>query len=137
MDCSMQTAKRDRLSIFAGDGSTATRCKTVCVTLGERGCAILNQGTYCESPGYKVQVADSVGAGDAFAAALLHGLDAAMGHAPPWLLRQCRRRTGREPARSDARLEHQRVLADAGRKVRQISKRGQPWPAAPPEYHVS
>ncbi len=50
-------------------------CKTVCVTLGERGCAILNQGTYWESPGYKVQVADSVGAGDAFAAALLHGLD--------------------------------------------------------------
>ncbi len=50
-------------------------CKTVCVTLGERGCAILNQGTYCESPGYKVQVADSVGAGDAFAAALLHGLE--------------------------------------------------------------
>jgi fructokinase len=41
-------------------------CKTVCVTLGERGCAILNQGTYSESPG---------GAGDAFAAALLHGLE--------------------------------------------------------------
>jgi fructokinase len=50
-------------------------CTTVCITLGERGCAILNQGTYCESPGCKVQVADSVGAGDAFAAALLHGLD--------------------------------------------------------------
>ena len=45
------------------------------MTLGERGCAILNQGTYGESPGYKVQVADSVGAGDAFAAALLHGLE--------------------------------------------------------------
>lgn len=55
----------------------ATRygCETICVTLGERGCAILNQGTYGESPGCKVQVDDSVGAGDAFAAALLHGLD--------------------------------------------------------------
>jgi fructokinase len=50
-------------------------CKTVCVTLGERGCAILDQGIYSESPGYKVEVADSVGAGDAFAAALLHGLE--------------------------------------------------------------
>lgn len=44
------------------------------MTLGERGCAILNRGAYCESPGYRVQVADSVGAGDAFAAALFHGL---------------------------------------------------------------
>jgi len=50
-------------------------CKTICVTLGERGCAILNRGTYSEIPGYRVEVADSVGAGDAFAAALLHGLE--------------------------------------------------------------
>lgn len=50
-------------------------CETICVTLGERGCAILNRGEYSESPGYRVQVADAVGAGDAFAAALLHGLD--------------------------------------------------------------
>ena len=50
-------------------------CDLVCVTLGERGCAILNRGKYSESPGYRVQVADSVGAGDAFAAALLHGLE--------------------------------------------------------------
>jgi fructokinase len=50
-------------------------CDIVCVTLGERGCAILNRDTYTESPGYKVQVADSVGAGDAFAAGLLHGLE--------------------------------------------------------------
>jgi fructokinase len=50
-------------------------CDVVCVTLGERGCAILSQGNYRESPGYRVQVADSVGAGDAFAAALLHGLE--------------------------------------------------------------
>jgi fructokinase len=50
-------------------------CENICMTLGERGCAILSRGNYRESPGYKVQVADSVGAGDAFAAALLHGLD--------------------------------------------------------------
>lgn len=50
-------------------------CATVCVTLGERGCAILSHGVYAEIPGYPVEVADSVGAGDAFAAALLHGLE--------------------------------------------------------------
>jgi fructokinase len=50
-------------------------CETVCVTCGERGCAILNGGAYSECKGYKVEVADSVGAGDAFAAAFLHGLE--------------------------------------------------------------
>ncbi len=49
-------------------------CATVCVTLGERGCATDNCGSYVEVPGYKVTVADTVGAGDAFAAAFLHGL---------------------------------------------------------------
>jgi fructokinase len=51
-------------------------CRTVCVTLGERGCAIFHDGSYAEYPGIKVDVADTVGAGDAFAAALVHGLDA-------------------------------------------------------------
>jgi fructokinase len=31
-------------------------------------------GSYVEARGYKVQVADTVGAGDAFAAAFVHGL---------------------------------------------------------------
>ncbi len=50
-------------------------CKTICVTLGERGCCIYRDGSYTEVPGCKVEVADTVGAGDAFAAALLHGID--------------------------------------------------------------
>jgi fructokinase len=48
----------------------------VCVTMGSRGCAILANGNYTENAGYRVEVADTVGAGDAFAAALLHGLAA-------------------------------------------------------------
>lgn len=48
-------------------------CKTVCVTFGERGCGIYKDGLYTESPGRKVAVADTIGAGDAFAAAFLHG----------------------------------------------------------------
>jgi fructokinase len=31
-------------------------------------------GQYLEAPGYRITVADTVGAGDAFAAALLHGI---------------------------------------------------------------
>jgi fructokinase len=45
-----------------------------CVTRGAAGCAVFLNGQYIESPGYKVKVADTVGAGDAFAAAVVHGL---------------------------------------------------------------
>ena len=49
-------------------------CETMCVTFGERGCAILKGGKYSQAPGYHVTVADTVGAGDAFSAAFVHGL---------------------------------------------------------------
>ena len=44
------------------------------VTLGDRGCAVLAGGQYVEAATYPVEVIDTVGAGDAFAAAFLHGL---------------------------------------------------------------
>lgn len=50
-------------------------CKTVCVTFGERGCGIYKEGQYTEVPGRKVEVADTIGAGDAFAAAFLHAIE--------------------------------------------------------------
>ncbi len=46
----------------------------VCVTLGPRGCALLHNGQFVECPGVSVSVHDAVGAGDAFSAALVHGL---------------------------------------------------------------
>ena len=52
----------------------AFRWKGVCVTRGQCGSAILLGDEYHEAPGYPVQVADPVGAGDAFAAALVHGI---------------------------------------------------------------
>jgi fructokinase len=48
--------------------------RAVCVTRGSEGCALLLDGQYVESAGYPVAVADTVGAGDAFAAALVHGI---------------------------------------------------------------
>ncbi|MGA2696928.1 MAG: carbohydrate kinase [Terriglobales bacterium] len=48
--------------------------EAVCVTRGSKGCALLHGDEYVESPGYQIKVADTVGAGDAFAAGLLHGI---------------------------------------------------------------
>jgi len=45
------------------------------VTRGARGCIVFAHGEFAEHPGFPVEVADPVGAGDAFAAAFLHGLD--------------------------------------------------------------
>jgi fructokinase len=69
----------------AGAGTLESFCRTfafrfgwlgVCVTRGENGCALLLNGEYVELDGYPVRVADAVGAGDAFAAGLLHGVQA-------------------------------------------------------------
>jgi fructokinase len=46
----------------------------VCVTLGENGCALFDGIDFVQAEGEKVKVADTVGAGDAFAAAFVHGL---------------------------------------------------------------
>jgi fructokinase len=48
--------------------------RAVAVTRGAEGCAIRIGLDYAEPPGVPVQVVDTVGAGDAFAAAFVHGL---------------------------------------------------------------
>jgi fructokinase len=49
-------------------------CEIVCVTCGDRGCAMLKDDEFTKLPGFHVEVADTVGAGDAFSAAFVHGL---------------------------------------------------------------
>ncbi len=51
-----------------------SNCPVAAVTRGERGCAVRIRGDYAECAAYPVTVVDTVGAGDAFAAAFLHGL---------------------------------------------------------------
>jgi fructokinase len=65
--------------------------KGVCVTRGENGCALLLNGEYVEVPGRPVTVADTVGAGDAFSAALLHGIQAGW---PPYQIGEFANRLG-------------------------------------------
>lgn len=45
----------------------------VCITRGADGCALLLDGKFIESRGFRVRVADTIGAGDAFAAGFVHG----------------------------------------------------------------
>ena len=59
---------------FCAAASERFGWRAVCVTLGSRGCAVFANGQYQEDPGCPIHVADTVGAGDAFAAAFLHGL---------------------------------------------------------------
>ncbi|PQJ34926.1 hypothetical protein BSZ35_10245 [Salinibacter sp. 10B] len=49
-------------------------CSAVCVTLGGEGARLWNEGQYWSHPGYATEVADTVGAGDAFLAAFLSGI---------------------------------------------------------------
>lgn len=65
---------------LAGDPETAVadlaetfNCTAICVTCGEDGAWLWLKGTTWHHPGYAVDVADTVGAGDAFLSALLTG----------------------------------------------------------------
>jgi fructokinase len=59
---------------FCRAGAERFGWDAVCITLGARGCAMLAAGEYVEANGHRVDVADTVGAGDAFAAAFMHGI---------------------------------------------------------------
>lgn len=61
---------------FCRDAADRFGWQAVCVTRGANGCAMLIGDEYHEVPGVAVKVIDAVGAGDAFSAAFLHGLDA-------------------------------------------------------------
>jgi fructokinase len=49
-------------------------CRMVCVTRGPHGAVLWHQGNWSEHPGFRVEVRDTVGSGDAFLATLLAGL---------------------------------------------------------------
>lgn len=52
---------------------SAHNLKLVCVTRGTNGSLLVSSNERNEHPGFKIKVADTVGAGDAFTAALVHG----------------------------------------------------------------
>lgn len=64
------------LDAFCRYWASTYNISTICVTLGSRGCAIFDHDALSSFDGFTVKVVDTVGSGDAFAAAFLHGLNA-------------------------------------------------------------
>lgn len=62
------------LERFCQSWSRRYGIELICVTLGERGCAVWSNNVLQDFPGKPTKVMDTVGAGDAFSAAFLHGL---------------------------------------------------------------
>ncbi len=64
---------------YGGEEDSARRLlsaydlKLVCITRGSKGSLLVSANERAEHPGFTVKVADTVGAGDAFTAALVHG----------------------------------------------------------------
>ena len=106
------------LERFCLHWSSTYDIETLCITLGADGCAIYHQAKLEYFPGFRIDVADTVGAGDAFAAAFLHGLgwtmkDRAMfanalgaivasrsGAIPSWTVDECRHLAACAPGES-------------------------------------
>jgi fructokinase len=63
------------LENFCDRWALAYGIDVICVTLGPAGCMVYDRGSYHCVSGYNVTVCDTVGSGDAFAAAFLHGFD--------------------------------------------------------------
>ena len=88
--------------------------RLVCVTRGARGSLMIGENESVEHPGFAVKVADTVGAGDAFTAALVHHflrgaslaeMSEAANHLGSWVASQ----VGAMPVPDAARLEKLRA----------------------------
>jgi fructokinase len=91
--------------------------KLVCVTRGNGGSLLISPDECSEHPGFRVKVADTVGAGDAFTAAMVHGylrgtslaqINENANRVGAWVASQ----SGATPAPKSAGLE--RTLAELG-----------------------
>jgi fructokinase len=63
----------DTLETGAREFASRTGCGHICVTAGKNGAGLLWEGDWNYDPPQPIAVKDTVGAGDAFLAALLHG----------------------------------------------------------------
>lgn len=71
------------LEEFCRFWASSYKIQILCITLGSGGCAIFSDDTLQLFHGFQVDVVDTVGCGDAFGAAFLHGLNAG------WTIEQC------------------------------------------------
>ena len=75
----------------AAEYAAQVGCKRLCVTAGPRGAGLVDGDKWYWVDGRTVVVRDTVGAGDSFLAALIHGLVGPVSRTPPEILtRACR-----------------------------------------------
>ena len=74
LSCLENTGNQTDLEQFCRRAAVAFKLEAVCVTRGADGCVLLLGDEYVAAAAPKVIVADTIGAGDAFCAALLHGI---------------------------------------------------------------
>jgi fructokinase len=67
------TKAKFSLELFCDAWAERYGIEVICVTLGAKGCLVYERGVIHRVEGYSVTVRDTVGSGDAFAAAFLHG----------------------------------------------------------------
>lgn len=84
------TEQPDREEEMARTLAADRHCRIVCITAGARGAGLLIDGAWHWEPGQPVQVADTIGAGDAFLARLLSLLLAKSGTPAEALASACR-----------------------------------------------
>jgi fructokinase len=80
----------EELEAAAREFSARTYCTTICVTAGPRGAGLLENRKWFWEEGRPVEVKDTVGAGDAFLAALVQGLRERVLSPAEMLERACR-----------------------------------------------
>lgn len=69
----IQQTTKPSIEEFCKLWARAYDIETICVTQGASGCSVYQNGELHSYPGYPAAVRDTVGSGDAFAAAFLHG----------------------------------------------------------------
>jgi len=76
LDANVDTSgENGSIESFARRWKERFQCDIMCITFGERGCAIFKDNRFTRVPAFRVEVADTVGAGDSFSAAFVHGLE--------------------------------------------------------------
>lgn len=74
LHCAVSPLKPFSLERFCQEWREKYEIRMLCVTRGRNGCAISSSSGFLTFSGFPVDVVDTVGAGDAFAAAFLHGI---------------------------------------------------------------
>ena len=72
--CTLYIKKKGTLENMIETISEKTKTKNICVTMGEKGACYYTNNSFYYQDGFKINVLDTVGAGDSFLATLVEGI---------------------------------------------------------------